>query len=192
MAIKGPELFSKYVGDSEKAIRELFSRARLCSPCVIFFDEIDAIAGEREQGSDVNQRVLTQLLTEMNGIETLKGVIVIAATNRPDILDKALIRPERFDKLIYIGPPDYEGRLAIWQRLLQKVPTGSGMDVEGLVRDTDGFSGAEIVLVAREAALMAIDRDVHVERVEKEDFQRALKKVKPRITKELLLQYEEF
>ncbi len=107
MAIKGPELFSKYVGDSEKAIRELFSRARLCSPCVIFFDEIDAIAGERGEGSDVNQRVLTQLLTEMNGIETLKGVIVIAATNRPDILDKALIRPERFDKLIYIPPPDH-------------------------------------------------------------------------------------
>lgn len=106
MAIKGPELFSKYVGDSEKAIRSLFKRARLYSPTVLFFDEIDAIASNRNAETDVHDRVLLQLLTEMDGIETLTQVIVIAATNRPDTLDKALTRPGRFDHLLYVGPPD--------------------------------------------------------------------------------------
>lgn len=111
IAIKGPELFSKYVGDSEKAIRDLFRRARLCSPCIIFFDEIDAIATQRSVNTDVSERVLCQLLTEMDGVESLKNVIIVAATNRPDIIDKALTRPGRFDHLIYVPPPDFDSRI---------------------------------------------------------------------------------
>lgn len=113
LAVKGPELFSKYVGDSEKAIRDIFKRARQCSPSVIFFDEIDAIATQRSINTDVSERVLCQLLNEMDGIETLKQVIVVAATNRPEIIDKALTRPGRFDHMIYVPPPSMDERVKI-------------------------------------------------------------------------------
>ena len=115
IGIKGPELFSKYVGESERAIRNLFRKARAFSPCIIFFDEIDALASQRNDQSDVTNRVLGQLLTEMDGVEGLKEVVIIAATNRPEILDEALTRPGRFDHLIYVGPPDLPARKQIFQ-----------------------------------------------------------------------------
>jgi SpoVK/Ycf46/Vps4 family AAA+-type ATPase len=192
IAIKGPELFSKFVGDSEKAIRDLFRRARLCSPCIIFFDEIDAIATQRSVNTDVSERVLCQLLTEMDGVEGLKNVIIVAATNRPDIIDKALTRPGRFDHLIYVPPPDFEGRLQIFKLNIRKMPIDTSIDLQDLAGWTEGYSGAEISLVCREAGLSALSSDINSELVLMKDFEHALKKVKSRITKELLDYYKNF
>jgi SpoVK/Ycf46/Vps4 family AAA+-type ATPase len=161
VAVKGPEIFSKWVGDSEQAIRDIFRIARQASPCVIFFDEIDALASER--GSDdggVSSRVLTQLLTEMDGITSLKQVIVIAATNRPHVLDPALLRPGRLDRLVYVGLPDEDARRSIWQGVLAKIPHSMGPNPGGVIDEfvalTEGYSGAEIIMIAKEAAIQCI------------------------------------
>eukprot|EP01016_Furgasonia_blochmanni_P057240 TRINITY_DN9902_c0_g1_i3.p1 TRINITY_DN9902_c0_g1~~TRINITY_DN9902_c0_g1_i3.p1 ORF type:complete len:404 (-),score=72.11 TRINITY_DN9902_c0_g1_i3:66-1277(-) len=192
IAIKGPELFSKYVGDSEKAIRNLFKRARLCAPCVIFFDEIDAIATQRSSNTDVSERVLCQLLNEMDGVESLKSVIVVAATNRPDIIDAALMRPGRFDHLIYVPPPDLQARTEIFRINIHgnKMPAESDVKIEELAQMTEGYSGAEINLICREAGLYALSRDILASNVRKSDFEAAIKKIKPRISKMSLMQYE--
>ena len=161
VSVKGPEIFSKWVGESEQSIRDLFRVGRQASPCVIFFDEIDAIATNR--GSDdggVSGRVLTQLLTEMDGVSSMNQVIVVAATNRPQVLDAALVRPGRLDRLIYVGLPDFAARVSIWKSALAKIPnripdTGAGSLVE-LAGRTDGYTGAEIVMVAKEAAIFCI------------------------------------
>lgn len=156
IAIKGPELFSKYVGDSEKAIRELYKRARLCAPAVVFFDEIDAIASKRSASTDVSDRVLLQLLTEMDGIE-INNVITIAATNRPDVLDLGITRPGRMDHLIYVPPPDYDARVEILKLnvLGNKMPVND-VSLEELAKKTENYSGAEICLICREAGLKAL------------------------------------
>ncbi|EAR89093.2 AAA family ATPase CDC48 subfamily protein (macronuclear) [Tetrahymena thermophila SB210] len=195
LAVKGPELFSKYVGDSEKAIREVFRRARLCAPSVIFFDEIDAIATQRSVNTDVSERVLIQMLTEMDGFEGLKNVVIVAATNRPEIIDKALTRPGRFDHLIYVPPPDIDCRREILKIniLGNKMPVKEGdLDIEELSKMTDGYSGAEITLIVREAGLHALTRDIYQAQVTKEDFINAISKVKPRITLEMLQKYKNF
>jgi AAA family ATPase len=167
LAVKGPEIFSKWVGDSEQAIRDIFRIARQASPCIIFFDEIDALGSER--GSDdggVSSRVLTQLLTEMDGVTSVKQVVVIAATNRPHVLDQALMRPGRLDRLVYVGLPDNDARRAIWQTTLDKIPNTLGSNVstgiDELVRMTDGYSGAEIVMIAKEAAIECIKKRVNL------------------------------
>lgn len=161
VSVKGPEIFSKWVGESEQSIRDLFRVARQASPCVIFFDEIDAIATNR--GSDdggVSGRVLTQLLTEMDGVSSMNQVIVVAATNRPQVLDAALIRPGRLDRLIYVGLPDPGARLSIWRSVLSKIPheiPDSGSEsISGLAERTEGYTGAEIVMIAKEAAILCI------------------------------------
>ena len=155
MAIKGPELFSKYVGDSEKAVREIFKKARLCSPSVIFFDEIDSIAPQRSGSTDVADRVLIQLLTELDGFEELKNVIVVGATNRPDSIDKALLRPGRFDHLIYVDIPDAACREEIFRVCLRKMKVSDEVNehISEAVERTNGFTGAEISQVCKESGI---------------------------------------
>jgi transitional endoplasmic reticulum ATPase len=159
ISVKGPALLSKFVGESERGIREVFKKARQAAPCIIFFDEIDALAPVRSSGtsdSGVAQRVISQLLTEMDGVEELKGVLVVAATNRRDMLDPALLRPGRFDLLLEVPPPDPAGRAQIFAVHLAGKPVAPGVDVAALVARTDGFTGAEIETVCDRAALLAV------------------------------------
>lgn len=158
ISVKGPELLSKWVGESERAVRELFRKARQAAPTVIFLDEIDAIAPARGAAADshVTERVVSQLLTELDGLEDLKDVVVLAATNRPDILDAALLRPGRFDRLLYIPPPDAEAREQIFRIHLEGKPLAKDVSARELARETDGYVGADIEAVCREAAMLAL------------------------------------
>ncbi len=180
IAVRGPELISKWVGESEKGIRKIFSKARQVAPAIIFFDEIDSIAPKRgqESGVKVTERMVNQLLTEMDGVESLERVIVIAATNRPDILDEALLRPGRFDVIVEIPLPDKESRLDILKIHTKEMPL-KDVDVEKLVDETEGFSGADLKALAREAGLNAIRKNLDkTEYVTYQDFKEALNKVK--------------
>ena len=158
ISVKGPELFSKYVGDSEKGVREIFRKARQASPCIVFFDEIDALVPCREACGDggVAERVVAQMLSEMDGIEDLEGVLVLAATNRVDRIDPALLRPGRFDRIIEIGPPNGEERLAILQVHARGRPFARDVDLSDIARRTEGFTGAELEFLIRDAAMCAI------------------------------------
>jgi len=158
ISVKGPEFLSKWVGESEKAVRETFRKARQAAPCVIFLDEIDAIAPVRGTSSDsgVTERVISQILTEMDGLETLHNVIVIAATNRPDIIDPALLRPGRFDRLVFIGPPDLEARKEILKIHTKDKPLADDVDLNRLATKMEHFTGAEIAAVCNEAVMLAI------------------------------------
>ncbi|BCU70478.1 CDC48 family AAA ATPase [Stygiolobus caldivivus] len=158
IAVRGPEVLSKWVGESEKAIREIFRKARQAAPTVIFFDEIDAIAPMRGLSVDsgVTERIVNQLLAEMDGIEKLENVVVIAATNRPDILDPALLRPGRFDRLIYVPPPDKRARLEILKVHTKNVPMAEDVTLEEIAEKTEGYTGADLSALVREATLRAI------------------------------------
>jgi transitional endoplasmic reticulum ATPase len=158
ISVKGPELLSKYVGDSEKGIREVFRKARQASPCIIFFDEIDALAPCRSAaaGHQVAERVVAQLLAEMDGIEELAGVFVLAATNRADMLDPALLRPGRFDRVIAIAAPTDEERLAILRVHARGRPFAPDIVLADIARRTDGLSGAELEQLLRDAGLQAV------------------------------------
>ncbi len=188
ISVKGPEILSKWVGESEKAIREIFAKARQAAPCVIFFDEIDAIAPVR--GSDlshVTERVVNQLLTEMDGMEALHDVVVIAATNRPDIVDPALLRPGRFDRLILVPPPDEEARYEILKVHTRKVPLDESVDLKEIAKRTEYYTGADLAAVVREAALHALRRNkFKPTKVAKEDFDFALSKVKPSLSEKVV------
>lgn len=197
ISVKGPELFSKWVGESEKAVRELFRKARTASPCVIFFDEVDAIGTSREQDSSgVGSRVLSQMLNEMDGIAGAQQVIVIAATNQPDILDSALMRPGRFDRLLHITLPDEPARMAMLEWNLARIPHHFGDDMDKddrmdeLVARTKGYSGAETVMVVRESALAALRESLEQDRsdaaVTWEHIESALHTVTPRIPEDLI------
>ncbi len=200
ISVKGPEILSKWVGESEKAIRQIFKRAKQVAPCIIFFDEIDAIASVRgyETGSRVGERVLNQLLTEMDGLEELHNVVVIAATNRPDLIDPALLRPGRFDKLLLIPIPDAEARLEIFKVHTRNMPLAEDVDFEKLVSLTDGYVGADIEAVCREAAMLALreaienNEDVDKKLVSMEHFYQALRKIKPSVNKDIMQFYERF
>ncbi|MDG6925052.1 MAG: CDC48 family AAA ATPase [Nitrososphaerota archaeon] len=192
ISIKGPELVSKWVGESEKGVREVFRKARSAAPCVIFFDEVDAIAPRRSSGEGDNQvteRVVSQLLTEMDGLEELKGVVVLGATNRVDIIDEALLRPGRFDRILEVPPPDKAGRIEIFKIHTKKKPLAKDVDLEKLADATEGFTGAQLAAVANEAAVAAIKEYVktHPKAAEEEpdslsinmkDFESAVKDVK--------------
>ncbi len=158
IAVKGPEFLNKWVGESEKAVRETFRKARQASPCVIFMDEIDSITPQRGTGSDSNvtERVISQMLTEMDGLEALNNVVVIAATNRPDIMDPALLRPGRFDKSIFIGPPDKESREKIFKIHTANKPLDEDVDIGALAEKTDGCTGADISAICNEAVMNAV------------------------------------
>jgi transitional endoplasmic reticulum ATPase len=192
ITIKGPEIFSKWVGESEKAIREIFRKARQAAPCIVYFDEIDAIAPIRGLGfgdSVVTERVITQLLTEMDGIQSLENVVVLASTNRPDMLDPALLRPGRFDRLIYVPPPDYEARLEIFKVHTRNMPLAEDVDLQQLARMTEGYSGSDIEAVCREAGMLALRENINAERVEMRHFVEALKRVYPSITEDMVKSY---
>jgi transitional endoplasmic reticulum ATPase len=194
ISIKGPEVLSKYVGESEKTVREIFRKARLAAPCIIFIDEIDSIASARgsedEFDSGVSRRVVDTLLTEMDGLAGLKNVVVLAATNRPEAIDPALLRPGRFDRIIEIPMPDAETRLAIFKVHTKNMPLDKSVNLEELANQTDGYTGAEIENICREAGMNAIraNRDY----VTREDFQKALQEVKPTIPKEVTERIKRF
>jgi transitional endoplasmic reticulum ATPase len=197
IAIRGPEILSKWVGESEKAIRQIFRRARMVAPAIVFFDEIDSIASVR--GSDpsgVIDRIVNQMLTELDGIQPLRRVIVIAATNRPDLLDPALLRPGRFDKLIYVPPPDLKARIEIFKVHTRKTPLEEDVNLEELARLTEGYTGADIAAVCREATMIAL-REVYtttgslqVVKVSGRHFLEALSKIPPSLSKADIDMYE--
>ena len=183
IAIKGPELLSKWVGESEKGVREVFRKARQTAPTVIFFDEIDSIASNRgaEAGdSGVTKRVVNQLLTEMDGLEELDDVAIIAATNRPDILDPGLVRPGRFDRHIKVDTPDEKSRLAIFKVHTKDMPLAEDVKLSRLAKNTEGYVGADIEAVCREAAMLTLREDINSETVSMKFFEKAMEKVKPK------------
>lgn len=189
ISIKGPELLSKWVGESEKGVREVFRKARQAAPCIIFLDEIDALVPSRSSGSSdshVTERVVSQLLTEIDGLEELHNVLVIGATNRVDLIDNALLRPGRFDRIIEVPLPDTKGRENIFKIHTKKKPLAKNIDFVKLVETTDGFSGAEIEGVCNRAAMSAIRRYVNKGEksvksilVTQEDFENAIEKIRP-------------
>ncbi len=186
ISIKGPEILSKWVGESEKAIREIFRKARLASPAIIFLDEIDSIVPRRGAGygdSGVTQRMISQLLTEMDGLIALQNVVVIAATNRPDMLDPALIRPGRFDRLIYVPAPDIESRLEILKIYTKEMPLDKEIDFTYIQKNTKGYSGADLKAICTEAAMNAMRK--RNKTVSMDDFKKAMKTVAPTISKDV-------
>ncbi|WP_058996002.1 CDC48 family AAA ATPase [Haloarcula sp. CBA1127] len=206
ISVKGPELLNKFVGESEKGVREVFSKARENAPTVVFFDEIDSIAGERGGGttdSGVGERVVSQLLTELDGIEDMENVVVVATTNRPDLIDDALLRPGRLDRHVHVPVPDEEARRAIFQVHTRDKPLADGVDLDDLASRTDGYVGADIEAVAREASMAAtrefinsvdpeeIGDSVSNVRVTMDHFEDALSEVGPSVTEETRERYDE-
>jgi transitional endoplasmic reticulum ATPase len=188
ISIKGPEVFSKWVGESEKAIREIFRKGRMAAPVVIFIDEVDSLTPRRGGGysdSGVTERVISQLLTEMDGLEALQNMIVIAATNRPDILDPAMLRPGRFDRLIYVPPPDEESRLEILKIYTKEMPLADEVDVPALAREAKGYSGADLAALCREAGMQVLRRGADSPHVTTADFKQAMDTIGPTITPEM-------
>jgi transitional endoplasmic reticulum ATPase len=190
ISIKGPEILSKWVGESEKHIRDIFRRARQVAPAIIFFDEIDAIAPLRgtESGTRVTENVVSMILTEMSGLEDMYNVVVVAATNRPDIIDPALLRPGRFERRILVPSPDEDARLEILKIHTKNVPI-KGVDIKKIAKETEGYSGADLEALVREAGLNALRKDFKTKSVNKSDFDEALRKVKPSVTPELVKMY---
>ncbi|EFW93195.1 AAA family ATPase, CDC48 subfamily protein [Haladaptatus paucihalophilus DX253] len=207
ISIKGPELLSKWVGESEKGVREVFSKARENAPTVVFFDEIDSIATERGRdgggGTQVSERVVSQLLTELDGLEELEDVVVIATSNRPDLIDSALLRPGRLDRHVHVPVPDEEARHAIFEVHTRHKPLADDVDLEELAEQTDGYVGADIEAVCREAAMAAsrefiesvspddIGESVGNVRITAEHFEDALGEVTPSVTEETRERYAE-
>lgn len=194
-AIKGPEIFDKYVGESERKIRDIFSKARTSSPSIIFIDEIDAIAIDRESGeaSNVSKQVLNTMLNELDGVEELNGVILVGATNRPASIDAALLRPGRLDRHVYVGPPDALARREIFLKNTEKFGLSDELletAISELVEKTDGCSGSECVLLCQEAGLAAVSAGE--ESVKAEHFERALSTLVRNIDDEMLAYYEAF
>ncbi|MDH5568527.1 MAG: CDC48 family AAA ATPase [Nitrosopumilus sp.] len=189
ISIKGPELLSKWVGESEKGVREIFRKARQAAPCIIFLDEVDALVprrGSGDSGSHVTENVVSQILTEIDGLEELHNVLIIGATNRLDIVDEALLRPGRFDRIIEVPNPDAKGRQHIFEIHTKKKPLASDVNIAKLVEQTDGFSGAEIAAVANRAAITALKRyvsgtsqNVKDIKITQEDLFDSIDKVKP-------------
>jgi transitional endoplasmic reticulum ATPase len=189
ISIKGPELLSKWVGESEKGIREVFRKARQAAPCIIFLDEMDALAPSRSSGSSdshVTERIVSQLLTEIDGLEELHNVLVIGATNRIDLIDSALLRPGRFDRILEVPLPDSKGREHIFKIHTKNKPLANGVDIAKLVEQTDGFSGAEIEGVCNRAAMSAIRRYINNGeklvksiKITQEDLENAIEKLRP-------------
>jgi transitional endoplasmic reticulum ATPase len=200
--IKGPSLLSMWVGKSEEGMRKIFERARQVAPCVVFFDEIDSLAGRRgmDSGSKVTERVLNQLLAEMDGLEDLKDVLVIGATNRPDMLDTALLRPGRFDRILLINAPEEEGRLKVLQIKTKNTPLGTGKRLfknkeketflKEIAKKTIGYTGADLDSVVREAAMFALRESTDANQVQKKHFEESLKRVKPSVTNSMIEVYK--
>src|SRR3990167_6361141 len=192
--VKGPELLSKWVGESEKAVRKIFDKARQTAPTIIFFDEVDSLAPKRGLSSDahVTERVVNQILTEMDGLIELQDVVVIAATNRPDMMDTALLRPGRFDRIVHIPIPDLASRKLIFQVHLKGMPLGKDVDGKELANKTDNFVGADIEAVRRAAAMLALRENIKAEIVAMKHFEKALEKVPASATPDIEETYAQF
>ncbi|ELY95689.1 ATPase AAA [Natrialba hulunbeirensis JCM 10989] len=192
ISVRGPQLLSKWVGESEKAIRQTFRKARQVSPTVIFFDELDALAPGRggETGSNVSERVVNQLLTELDGLEEMEDVMVIGATNRPDMIDPALLRSGRFDRLVMIGEPDVDGRERILDIHTQDMPLAADVTLREVAEITDGYVGSDLESIAREAAIESLREDHEADIVEMRHFRQAMENVRPTITDDILDYYE--
>lgn len=186
--VNGPSLLSKWVGESEKALREIFRKARQTAPTILFFDEIDALVPKRHsENSDnkVSDRLVNQMLTEMDGLETLNDVVIIAATNRPDIIDPALLRQGRFDRIILTSIPDAKGRKKIFEIYTEGMPIAKDVKIAELAEKTEGYVGADIEGVCREAAMIALREDINTKEVKMQHFERALEAVQPSVDKEI-------
>ena len=193
ISVRGPQLLSKWVGESEKAIRQTFRKARQVNPTIIFFDELDSLAPSRgpEMGNNVSERVVNQLLTELDGLEEMGDVMVIGATNRPDMIDPALLRSGRFDRLVMIGQPDQEGRERILEIHTRNTPLAPDVSLREIAEITDGYVGSDLEGIAREAAIEALRDDETATEVEMKHFRRAMEAVRPTITEDLMAYYEE-
>lgn len=194
MAVKGAEMISMYVGESERALREIFRKARAASPSIIFFDEIDAIASARsDRGSQGGLNVLTTLLNEMDGIEELRNVLIVAATNKPASLDPALMRPGRLDFLLYIGPPDVESIREILEIWVKRSDVSTDLDLNELAKEMQGYSGAEVISICGKAGRAAYREGRQTgqkAQVTREHFSEALGQVKRQITWDVINSYE--
>jgi transitional endoplasmic reticulum ATPase len=192
ISIKGPEVMSKWVGESEKAVRELFKKAKQVAPSIVFLDELDAIAPSRGaySGSHVTESVVNQLLTSVDGLESMEGVVIIGATNRPDIIDSSLLRPGRFDRLIMTPSPDWEARKEIFKIHTKNMPLSSDVSLDQLADDTEGFSGADIEALCRESAMIALRGNIKVKKVKKEHFTKAMQNIRASLTDSLIEYYK--
>jgi len=186
---------SKWVGESERGIRETFRKAKMAAPAIIFFDEIDALVPRRGSGfgdSHVTERVISQLLTELDGLEKLENVVVIGATNRPDLIDPALLRPGRFDRLVLVPAPDEKARLEILKIHTKKMSLAKDVNLKLLAKETEGYSGSDIAALCREAAMLALRKDMKAKEVKMANFREAMKGMKPSITPEVIKSYATF
>ncbi|MFW9895422.1 MAG: AAA family ATPase, partial [Candidatus Thorarchaeota archaeon] len=193
IAIKGPEIYSKWVGESERAVREIFRKARQAAPSILYFDEIDAISSGRgtNESTHTFASIVNQILVEMDGIENRKGIVIIASTNRPDIVDPAFLRPGRFDRLIYVKEPDYEARLKILQVHTKDMPLADDVSLKSIAQNTVGYSGADLENVCREAGMQAIREEMeNLKKIENKHFEFALAKIKSTLPKEIVDRYE--
>ncbi len=181
LSVKGAELLSKWVGESERAVRELFRRAREAAPTLVFLDEVDALAPMRGQATDggTTDRVVAALLTELDGVESLRNVVVIGATNRPDLIDPALLRPGRLERLVYVPPPDAGGRAEILRASAKTVPLAPEVDLAALAGELDGFSAADCAALIREAALAAMRESLDAAQVTADNLAAAKDRVRP-------------
>ncbi|MEM1521028.1 MAG: CDC48 family AAA ATPase, partial [Candidatus Korarchaeum sp.] len=193
ISVKGPELLSKWVGESEKAVRMIFRKARQVAPAIIFIDEIDSLFPRRgiHADSGVSERVVSQMLTEIDGIQPLRDVVVIGATNRPDLIDPAILRPGRLERLVYVGPPDAQSRYQILRVLTKRVPLARDVDLRRIALMTERYSGADLAALVREAAMAALREDLGADKVEARHFEIAMSRVKPSLTDEILKYFEE-
>jgi len=183
---------SKWVGESEKAVRELFKKAKQVAPTIVFLDELDAIAPRRGaySGSHVTESVVNQILTSIDGLESMEGVVILGATNRPDILDTSLLRPGRFDRLLLIPAPDFEARMEIFKIHSEGMPLSKDISLKELAIETEGFSGADVEGLCREAAMLALRENIKTKEVKKKHFKKAMGSIRASITEDVLKYYK--
>ena len=185
ISIKGPEVLSKWVGESEKAVRNIFKKAKQVAPCIVFFDEIDAIAAARgsDEGTNVSDRIVNQMLTSIDDLENIDNILIIAATNRPDMIDRGLIRAGRFDKILHVPVPDKEARKKIFKIYTKDMPLAKDVDIEKMVKRTEGYVGADIEGICRQAGLNALRKNIKSKIVKQKDFDKALETVRSSVDK---------
>ena len=185
ISIRGPEVLSKWVGESEKAIRNIFKKAKQVAPCIVFFDEIDALAAARgsEDGSHVSDRIVNQILTSIDSLKGINSILIIAATNRPDMVDSGLLRAGRFDKILHVPVPDREAREKIFGVYTREMSLAKGIDLDKLVKKTEGYTGADIESICREAGLHALRKNIKAKTIKQADFDAALEAIRPSVSK---------
>ena len=189
--VKGPELMSKWVGESEKGLRKIFSKARETSPTIILFDEIDSITSTGSENNESISRVVSQFLSEMDGLEDLNEVVVIGTTNRPDKVDPALLRPGRFDRILHVPVPDKKGREEIFKVHTHKMKLAKDINLKRMAEATENYSGADLEAVCREAGMIALRKDIKASEITMGDFKKAFEKIKPSITETDIKKYKE-